>query len=172
MASPENLGNQFQWRVRPGLLLFVLSVLALGVFDKAGFAKSLGTGPSTWKHAILLVVISVTAFGWFLLGKDSASLRPRYKWITLAAAVVLTLSIAAYAFYDVVPIKFIIPFPLVSALETMLWRLQDGLLGLAWVVPFFGRGRSRIALVIGGTLMLFLWASTSQTINSPVYGWF
>jgi len=172
MASPEKNDDRFQWRVRPGLQLFLFSALAVAICDKAGLAKYLGVGPSVVKYVILVVTVAVTALGWFLLCKDSGTLHARYKWITLIGAVVLTLSIAAFSLFDVVPIKVIVRFDLVSALDTILWRWQGCLLGLAWVIPFFGRGRSRVAFVIGSTLMLFLWAATSGSLSSPVYGWF
>jgi hypothetical protein len=171
MVSSQTQVNQFQKWVRPGLLLFVFSVLALAVFDKAGLAKSLA-GPSAVKCVVLVVTISVTALGWFLLCMDSNTLQPRYKWITLTTAVVLTLSIADFSLFDVVPVRLVVRFNPVHTMATMLLRSPGYLVVLAWLIPFFGRGRSRTAFVIGSTLTLFLWASTSGTLSSPVYGWF
>jgi hypothetical protein len=156
--STEN--KTIQWRVRPGLLLFFISVLALALFYKAGLAELLAAAPATARQALLLSATIAAALGWLLLWKDFRTFRSCQRWITLAAAMVLSLSISAYALYAVVPLKFIFPFRLVSAVAKSLWGWQDVLASLAWIVPFFGRGRSRIALVVGGTLMLLLWAAT------------
>jgi hypothetical protein len=156
--STEN--KTIQWRVRPGLLLFFISALALALFYKTGLTGLLAAAPATARQALLLSATIATAFGWLLLWNDFGTFRSWYKRITVAAAAVLSLSISAYALYAVVPLKFIFPFPLVSAVAKALWRWPDVLASLAWIVPFFGRGRSRIALVVGGTLMLLLWAAT------------
>jgi hypothetical protein len=83
MASVEIKANQSQFRVRPGLLLFFIIVLALAIFDKTGLAASLAAAPITVKRAILLSASFVTASGWFLLCKDPEPWRSRRIWIAL-----------------------------------------------------------------------------------------
>jgi hypothetical protein len=160
MAWAETKSNQSQFRVRPGLLLFFIVVLALAIFDKTGLAASLAAAPVTVKRTILLAATIVTASGWFLLCKDPELWRSRRIWIALGAAVVLTLSIPSYFLFTVIPLKFILQFmPLTTAI-TMVTRWREVLADLGWIGPFFGLGRSRIAFVVGGTIMLLLWNAT------------
>jgi hypothetical protein len=76
------------------------------------------------------------------------------------AAVVLTVSIPSYVLFTVIPVKFILQFMPLSTAITMLSRWREVLADLGWICPFFGHGRSRIAFVVGGTLMLLLWNAT------------
>jgi predicted neutral ceramidase superfamily lipid hydrolase len=160
MASAEINAKQAQFRVRPGLLLFFIVVLALAILDKTGLAASLAAAPVTAKRAVLLAATIATASGWFLLCKDAEPWRSWRIWITLAGAVVLTLSIPSYILYSVIPLKFILQFMPLSTAITVLTRWRDLLGEVAWIGPFFGHGRSRIAFVVGGTLMLLLWNFT------------
>jgi len=162
MASAEIKANQSQFRVRPGLLLFFIVVLALAIFDKTGVATSLAAAPVAAKRAILLAATIATTSGWFLLCKDPEPWRSRRMEIALGAAVVLTVSIPSYVLFTVIPLKFILQFMPLSTAITILTRWREVLADLAWIGPFFGHGRSRIALVVGGTLMLLLWNATTH----------
>ena len=69
----------------------------------------------------------------------------------------LTISIGDYALYTAVPVKYILAFHLLLRVTDLLNRWQGGLVALGLIGPFFARGRSRLALVVGGTLMFLLW---------------
>ncbi len=160
MASPEIRVSQPQFRVRPGLLLFFIVIVVLAIFDKTGLAAQLAAAPVTAKRAILLAATVATASGWFLFRRDRESWRSRRMWIALGGAVVLTVSIPSYILFGVIPLKFILQFMPLSTAINMLTRWRDVLAELAWIGPFFGHGRSRIAFVVAGTLMLLLWNAT------------
>lgn len=160
MASAEIKANQSQFRVRPGLLLFFIIVLALAILDKTGLAISLAAASATAKRAVLLVATAATASGWVLLCKGAEPWRSWRMRIALGAAVVLTLSIPSYVLYTVIPLRFIVQFVPLSKAIAMLTRSREVLGEVAWIGPFFGHGRSRIAFVVGGTLMLLLWNTT------------
>lgn len=160
MASALNESKQSQVRVRPGLLLALIVVVALAILDKTGLGASLVTAPATVKRAILLGATIATGFGWFLLCKDPKPSRSMLKWTTVVAAVVLTLSIPAYIQYTVIPLEFVLRSRLLIAVATFLFRWRNTLAFVGWIGPFFGRGRSRVAFVVGGTLMFFLWCAT------------
>src|SRR5260370_4360868 len=162
MASAEIKANQSQFRVRPGLPLFFIVVLALAIFDKTGVATSLAAAPVAAKRAILLAATIATTSGWFLLCKDPEPWRSRRMEIALGAAVVLTVSIPCYVVVTVIPLKFILQFMPLSTAITILTRWRDVLADLAWIGRFFGHGRSRIALVVGGRRMLLLWNATTH----------
>lgn len=160
MTSAQSKTSDFQWRVRPGLLLFFVSVLSLAVAGKTGLELCLQTAPMA-THAILLVAMIATAFGWFVLCRDLGTFRSWHKWTALAGTALLTLSIFAYASYALIPLKFILPFGFAYAIARFFWHWQSMIVipGLGWIVPLFGRGWARIAFVVAGTLMLFVWAA-------------
>lgn len=79
------------------------------------------------------------------------------KWLAIGTAAVLTISIGDYALYTAVPVKYILAFHLLLRVTDLLNRWQGGLVALGLIGPFFARGRSRLALVVGGTLMFLLW---------------
>jgi hypothetical protein len=161
MASAEIKTNQSQFRVRPGLLVLFAAILVWAVGEITHVAASLAMGPVSARRAILLLATTSTAFGWFFLCKDPDPNGSRRKWIAIGTSLVLTLSIPAYALYAVIPLKFILPFRLLSTIADVLVRWREGVAILAWIAPFFGRGRSRIAFVLAGTLMLFVWNATN-----------
>jgi hypothetical protein len=169
MASAEIKTNESPFKVRPGLLLSFVVVLALAICEKTAIAASLTSGPETAKRAILFLAAISTAYGWFLLWKEPNGNDSKRKWLTIAAAAVLTISIGDYVSYTVVPVKYILAFHLLSRVTDLLDRWQVALAALALIGPFFARGRSRLSLVVGGTLMLLLWnAAWGQSFQSSL----
>lgn len=159
MASAEIKTNQSQFKVRPGLLLLFVVVVALAICEKTGIATSLTSAPDPAKHAIFFLAVISTACGWFLLWKEPSANGSKRKWLAIAGAAVLTISIGDYVLYTMVPVKYIIAFHL-SGVAGLLFRWQGALVALGLIGPFFARDRSRLALVVGGTLIVLLWNAT------------
>ncbi len=160
MAKAEIKTNQCQSKVRPGLLLLFVVVVALATCEKTGIAASLTGVPETAKRAILFLAAISTAYGWFLLWKEPNANGSKRKWLAIAAAALLTISIGDYVLYTVVPVKYILAFHLLSGVASLLFRWQGALAALGLIGPFFARDRSRLALVVGGTLIVLLWNAT------------
>jgi hypothetical protein len=148
--------NPFQWRIRPGLLLVLGSVLILAIYDKTRLGYSFRHDRETASHAILGAAIVAAAVGLGFLKRDLLSLRSWRKTIALAGVALLALSIVSYASYTLVPLKFIVPHRLVYEVALLCWRWQStGVLPLlAWIASLFGRGWSRVALVVSGMLLI------------------
>ena len=130
------------------------------ILDKTGLIASLPPAPATANRAIFLAATIAVGFGWLLLFKDPEPSRPILKWVTVVVAVVLTLSVPAYFQYTFIPLKFIFRSRLLTVVATFLFRRRDVLAVVALIGPFFGWGRSRVAFVMGGTLMFLLWNTT------------
>ena len=160
MASAETTTNQSQFKVRPGLLLLFVVVLALATYERTGIAASFTSVPEPAKRAILFLAAISTVSGWFLLWKEHSANGSKRKWLAISGAALLTISIADYVLYTVVPVKYILPFHLLSGVAGLLDRWQGALAALGLIGPFFARDRSRLALVVGGTLMVLLWNAT------------
>jgi uncharacterized protein YqhQ len=160
MVTDETLSKESRLRVRPGLLLFFIGILVLAIYSLSRCDVWLADSPKTVTRSLLLLATASTAYGWFVFRKEFEHHRSWRMWVALAGSIVLSLWIPAYVLFTVIPVKFYLSFRMLLWISAMAAQWHELPVELAWPCLFFARGRSRIAFVVGGTLMLFLWGAT------------
>ena len=145
MASAETKTNQSQFKARPGMLLLFVVVVALAIYEKTGIAAAFTSVPEPAKRAILFLAAISAVSGWFLLWKEHSANGSKRKWLAIAGAALLTISIADYVLYTVVPVKYILAFHLLSSVTGFLFRWQGALAALGLIGPFFARSGTSCA---------------------------
>jgi hypothetical protein len=167
MSSAEVKTNQSHFKVRPGLLLLFVVVLAVAICDTTGINAWLANAPQAASRAILFLAAINTALGWPVWKKGDVNASKR-KWAAIGAATILTVSIGTYVLYVETPVKYIVRFHLLSQVASMLFRWQAALAVLGLISPFLARGRSRLVLAVSGLLMLLLWNGTAQQLTESL----
>jgi hypothetical protein len=147
-------------QVRPGLLLFAIvffTSLLLGITPIPGF---LGQDHSTIRTCVLLAGTIIWCVGCYFLYSDSEQYRSLRMSLTVISAICTALAIVALVLFTMITVKTLLRVPFGQAITQPLMPhgLWGQLLsGVGWLGSFFGRGRSRILLVIGSTVIVTLW---------------
>lgn len=156
-SSGIDRGKQL-FRVRPNFILACIAVLA--VLGAPGAIR--GSLP-TQRLVLLFAGVSI-ASGWFFRFRDRT---PNGTWrasIALVTSIYLTTSIPAYclAFFASVWWVFQHHTFWIFLGPWATWGHVLAYFGVAG--SFFGRGRARIAFVVGSTLLMVLMESTGKWI--------
>lgn len=156
-ATNSSAGDRF--RVRPIVLLGCGSALAILL------------GPPLIAHwrgvqlCLLLIASLLFLWGWFALLKYRELSQTWRGWVAVAPAAYLLLSVPAF-FYELYGLIWVMRHHWITFEEwfgryyVIPWGHWGFVLIFCGVVSsFFGRGKSRVAFVLGGTLLMILWAS-------------
>jgi hypothetical protein len=162
MAWADFTINRSAFRVRPGLLLFFIAFLFLWLCGLTTIPGILGKGPSIGRIVALFVATVALTVGSLFLYRDSGSYHSLQMWVTLVAMISLAISIPTFVLFAMVTLRSLMSSHVLFVVSNILTRLREPLAGVAWIGSFFGRGRSRLALVVGSTLMIVLWGSTAS----------
>ncbi len=146
------------FRVRPIFLLACATLVAVVALPDVVH------GSHILKRVFLLLAGLALASGWFFLLSDREPNSAWRAWIALLTSVYLTVSLPVFLF-ELSQIKWLMHHPHHYMFEMYVWpwvRWGDQgylpvLLGVAG--SFLGRGRARMAFVVGSILLLILRAS-------------
>lgn len=157
----RTLGGKGLFHVRPGLLLLCAAFVLL-VVSSLGALPDLIRGSLFAQGAILLVASAAIAVGWFCTAKYP---EPNGTWrasIALITSVYLAVSIPAYFLAVFSTLGWLLHHHVFWAFLRPWARWGYVMVYMAFAGSFFGRGRARIAFVLGATLLLILWESTGK----------
>lgn len=159
-AHPAGIDRKSLFRVRPIFLIACAAFLA--VITLPGVVH----GSHILKRVFLLLATLALLSGWFFLLRDR---EPNSTWralIALITSVYLTVSVPVFLF-EMSQIKWLMRHPMnrVFAIYVWPWVHWGVLLVLLGVVgSFFGRGRARIAFLVGSVSLMILWAATGTWV--------
>jgi hypothetical protein len=139
------------FRVRPAFLLACAGFLVAIILPDAL------RGKPTVQRVFLLLASLVIASGWFLLLKYREPNSTWRKLVALVTSVYLTLSIPAF-FFELSPVRWFLN-PVISMYEWPWAHWGRLLIYFGVAGSLLGRGRARIAFVVGSILLLILRAS-------------
>jgi hypothetical protein len=149
------IGRRNLFRVRPRFLL------ACAAFIVALILPDAISGNLALQRSFLLLASIAIVAGWFFLLKYRDQNSRRRAWVALITSVCLTASVPVF-YYELSPIRWIMHHPMFSnyVRPWVHWGYQ-GYLPVVWGVvgSFFGRGRARIAFLVGSILLWILRAS-------------
>ena len=162
-VNTAGINRKSSFRVRPGFLLACATFL--GVVALPGVVSD----SYSLKRLFLLVAALAVASGWFFLLRDR---EPNPAWralIALVTSVYLTVSLPVFLF-EMAQIKWLMRNPWNRAFSFYVWPwVHWGYNGVILVFlgvagSFLGRGRARIAFLVGSILLLILRGATSTWI--------
>lgn len=161
LAMNRTLGQKGLFHVRPDLLLLCAAFVLLAVSSLGGLPDLIRRSLFA-QGAILLAASAAIAVGWFCTAKYS---EPNSAWrasIALITSVYLTVSIPAYFLAVFSTLGWLLHHHVLWAFLRPWARWGYVTVYMAFAGSFFGRGRARIAFVLGATLLLILWESTGR----------
>ncbi len=148
-STSHSIDRERLFRVRPRFLLGCAISLLVLILPGAVHGRKIV------QRLVLVVASLAIACGWVFLWKYR---EPSQAWravIALVASLYLTISPPIF-FFESAPMRWMGRHPLIS-LYAWPWAHWGYLLVLFGVAgSFFGRGRARVAFVVGATLLLVL----------------
>jgi hypothetical protein len=145
------------FRVRPGLMIFSIELFTVSLLGLTPIPMFLGKGHTVVRILVLLAATTVLFIGCFSLNKDAESYRTLQMWTTLVAIISIAVSIPAFVLFTAIPVEMLSSSRFWYAASWELIQLGRPLAAVGWLGSFFGRGRSRLLLVIGSTMIGVLW---------------
>jgi hypothetical protein len=149
-----------KFQVRPGLLLFAIVFFGTLLLSLTPLPKFFGHDYPTVRFCFLTLGTINWCFSCFLLYNDSKQYQHLRMSITLFSLLSVAVGVIALVLFTFVPLRILIW----SHLDYLVSRtlMPNGMWGraaaeLGWITSFFGRGRSRLFLVISSTILLMLW---------------
>jgi hypothetical protein len=156
-VSPP-LDRKKLFQVRPTFLLACVAVLA--ALGSPGAIR----GHQSVQRVLLLFAGVAIASGWFFLFRDRERNTTWRASIALVTSIYLTVSIPAYCFAFFATFWWIFQHRAVWIFLRPWASWGDVLVDLGVAGSFFGRGRTRIAFLVGSILLLILRESTGKWI--------
>jgi hypothetical protein len=149
------MNRTHRFRVRGSLLIGGAFVLCVA------FLPGIVSGSYILKRAFLISASAAIATGWFFLFKDHEPNSTWRVWLAGITSVYLTVCLPAFLF-EMSQIKWLMLHPMhrLFSMYVSPW-VHFGFQGLLFVAggvlgSLFGRGRARVAFLVGATLLLIL----------------
>jgi len=143
------------FRARTGFVLLLVGLLMVIIVPELIHDRRFA------QYLVLASASVAIASGWLFLIKYPEPNSRWRAWIALLTSIYLTASIPVYLF-ELSPIKWFWNYHPVCSMYAMPWvRLGSIPIFLAVAFCVLGRGRARIAFLVGSFLLVILWAGTS-----------